>query len=72
VSCIWDGSEYMNEWRTVDIAQQDARMTNDKFQRIWKETVMTKLWYYLGICLEGLRKSTKKKSIKIVDVPTGI
>jgi hypothetical protein len=32
---------------------------NDKLQGIWKEVVAGQLKYYLGICMEGLRKTAK-------------
>jgi hypothetical protein len=35
-----------------------CRMT-DKLERIWKEAVMVLSRHYPGICLEGLRKTTK-------------
>jgi hypothetical protein len=31
----------------------------DELERIWKDVVMAQLRHYSGICLEGLRKTTK-------------
>jgi hypothetical protein len=31
----------------------------DELKRIWKEVIMDYSRYYPGICLEGLRKTTK-------------
>jgi hypothetical protein len=30
---------------------------SDKLERVWKKTVVAYYYYYLGICLEALRKS---------------
>jgi hypothetical protein len=35
----------------------------DELEKIWKEMVMTELRYYTGICMEGLRKTTKTLGI---------
>jgi hypothetical protein len=32
---------------------------NNELKRIWKDVVVTYLKYYPGICLVGLRKTTK-------------
>jgi hypothetical protein len=32
---------------------------NNELERMWKEAVVTILIHYLGVCLEGLSKSTK-------------
>jgi hypothetical protein len=32
---------------------------NDDLERMWKEVLMSESRYYLGICLEGLRKTAK-------------
>jgi hypothetical protein len=34
-------------------------LVNDKLLRIWKEVIVAQSRYYLGICLEGLRKMKK-------------
>jgi hypothetical protein len=33
---------------------------NDELERIWKEDVVAKSRYSTDICLEGLKKTTKK------------
>jgi hypothetical protein len=35
-------------------------IVNNELERTWEETVVAYLRYYPGICLEGLRKTTKK------------
>jgi hypothetical protein len=35
------------------------RRMNDDVERIWKEAVMARLRYYVGIFLEGMRNITK-------------
>jgi hypothetical protein len=35
---------------------------NDELERIWKASAVANLRYYPGICLEGLRKTTKNVS----------
>jgi hypothetical protein len=42
---------------TLSVASGDG--TTDKLERIWKEAVVAKTRYYLGICLVGLRRATK-------------
>jgi hypothetical protein len=42
-----------------------------ELERIWKEAVVVYLRYYLGVCLEGLRKPRKSTS-RIVGVPAEI
>jgi hypothetical protein len=37
-----------------------------ELQRTWKEAVMPNYTYYLGICLEGMRKI--RRHLRIVDV----
>jgi hypothetical protein len=34
-------------------------LTNDEWERIWKEAVVAKSRHYPGICLQGLTKTTK-------------
>jgi hypothetical protein len=33
---------------------------NNELERIWKDTVVTLLRYYQGICLDGMRKAKQK------------
>jgi hypothetical protein len=39
-----------------------------KLEMMWKEAAVANLRYYLGVCLEGLRKITKP-SVRIAGVP---
>jgi hypothetical protein len=41
------------------IASNERMIVNNELERMWKEAVVAQLRYYPGICLEGLRKTTK-------------
>lgn len=34
-------------------------VSSDKLEGVWKETVVFKLRYYLSVCLDALRRTTK-------------
>jgi hypothetical protein len=38
-------------------------MINNELEGVWKEAVVTLLRYCLGMCVESLRKATKKLRI---------
>jgi hypothetical protein len=38
---------------------------NNKLERAWKKAGVTNFRYYLGVCLEALRKTTKT-SIRVI------